>query len=158
MTVEWFIAARAAHVLGIVVWIGGVFFVTFVLLPALRAFPVQERLPLFEKLERRFGWWARLAILLVGASGLFLARQIGFWQRIHESHLWPIHLMIVVWLIFALMLFVLEPFVVHRLFHRFALAYPERAMRIAAIVHWVLSALSFTAVVAGVMLAHGWPF
>lgn len=158
MSFKWFIIARALHVLGVVVWIGGVFFVTFVLLPALRTFPINERLPLFERLERRFGWWARLAILIVGVSGLLLAYQFAFWQRLQEAHLWPIHLMIVVWVIFALMLFVLEPFVVHRLFHRFALAKPQRAMRVATVIHWVLSALSLTAVVAGVMLAHGWPF
>lgn len=155
---ESFIVARALHIAGVVIWIGGVFFVTFILLPALRSFPVEQRLPLFERLERRFGWFARLAIVMVGISGVMMSNQIAFWARWREAHLWPIHLMIVVWAIFALMLFVLEPFVVHRLFHRFAQAQPERAMKIAECLHWLLAALSFVAVITGVMLAHGWAF
>ncbi len=35
MVVDWGIVARAIHVLGVIVWIGGVWFVTTVLLPAM---------------------------------------------------------------------------------------------------------------------------
>lgn len=155
---EWFIAARAVHVAAVVVWIGGVFFVTFVLLPALKHFPLDERLSLFERLERRFGWIARAAIIFAGISGVVLGNFLQVWQRLHESRLWPIHLMIAVWAIFALLLFVLEPLVVHRKFHEFAQRHTVKAMRAAAVMHYVLCALAMTAVAAGVMLAHGWSF
>lgn len=158
MSIEWYIIARALHVAGVVVWIGGVFFVTFVLLPALKSFPVNDRLPLFERLEQRFGWFARVAIIVVGVSGLMLAHLLGFWARIGQAQMLPIHLMIVVWTIFALMLFALEPFVVHRVFHRFASAQPEKAMRVATILHWLLCSISFAAIIGGVMVAHGWAF
>ena len=67
---------RAIHVLGVVIWIGGVGFVTAVLLPALRSVedPMQ-RAELFEKLEGRFSWIARGAVLLVGASGFAMLQS-----------------------------------------------------------------------------------
>ena len=62
-----FILARVVHVLGVVLWIGGVAFVTTVLLPALRrtADPAR-RLALFEELEGRFAFQARIVTVLTG--------------------------------------------------------------------------------------------
>lgn len=157
MDFKWLIISRALHITGIVVWIGGVFFVTMVLLPALKDLPAPQRLPTFERLERRFGWYARLSILITGASGLYLAYIMDLWDYL-TGHYWPVLLMMIVWGIFALMLFVLEPFVVHKLFHRFAVARPELAFKVATVVHWFLLSISMTAVITGMMLAHGYPF
>lgn len=148
--------ARALHVLGVVVWIGGVFFVTAVLLPALKRFPAQERLPLFSALEHRFSWIARVALLVVVVSGVFLAHMIGFWERMGESHLWPIHLMMLVSVIFSLILFVIESILGKRVLEPFARRHPEKAFARAGVIHWLLTLLSFAAVLAGVLLAHGY--
>jgi uncharacterized membrane protein len=40
--VDWGIVARIVHVLAVVVWVGGVWFVTAVVLPAMRKKPSQE--------------------------------------------------------------------------------------------------------------------
>jgi uncharacterized membrane protein len=49
--------ARALHVFGVVLWIGGVAFVTTVLLPAVRRLKAPaERVAFFEAVERRFAW------------------------------------------------------------------------------------------------------
>lgn len=49
--------SRVLHVLGVVIWIGGVAFVTLVLLPALRGIgDTQQRHRLFERAEGRFAW------------------------------------------------------------------------------------------------------
>ena len=76
--------ARALHVLSVVHWIGGVAFVTMVLLPAVRklASP-RERVALFEKIERRFAVQARISTLIAGLSGFWMtARPIRC--RIHQ--------------------------------------------------------------------------
>lgn len=157
MDFRWLIISRALHVTGIVVWIGGVFFVTMVLLPALKDLPAEQRLPTFERLERRFGCYARISILMTGITGLYLAYIMNLWRYL-TGHYWPVLLMIIVWCIFALMLFVLEPFVVHKLFHHFAESNPKRAFKIATVVHWFLLSISMAAVISGMMLAHGYPF
>jgi hypothetical protein len=62
--------ARALHILAVVLWIGGVGFVMTVLLPAIRLFIApNERLALFEAIERRFAWQARITTGLLLVSG-----------------------------------------------------------------------------------------
>ncbi len=48
--------ARALHVLGVVVWVGGLYFVTFIVLPVARTLSSEggDGIALFEKAERRF--------------------------------------------------------------------------------------------------------
>lgn len=67
------IIARTLHILGVVLWIGGVGFVTTVLLPSVRRMKSpEERVAFFEAIEGRFAWQARATTLLVGASGFYL--------------------------------------------------------------------------------------
>ena len=58
--------------------------------------------------------------------------------------------MIAVWALFALMVYVLEPLVLHRLFHDFALRQGERAFALAANFHLVALCVSAVAIIAGV--------
>jgi uncharacterized membrane protein len=66
--------ARVLHVIGVVIWIGGVAFVTTVLIPALRKMTdTHNRLELFEQLEGKFGFQAKIATLITGVSGVLHA-------------------------------------------------------------------------------------
>src|SRR5262245_2184780 len=54
--------ARAVHIVFVVLWIGGVGFVTTVLLPAIRGLKASdERMAFFHAVERRFAWQARIS-------------------------------------------------------------------------------------------------
>src|SRR3546814_12970978 len=69
--------ARALHVLAVVIWIGGVAMATTVALPAVRRGDLgADRLRAFHAIEHRFVWQARAAVLLVGASGLYMVAQL----------------------------------------------------------------------------------
>ena len=62
--------ARSLHVVAVVLWIGGVGFVTTVLLPAIRRLTApEERVAFFDAIERRFAWQARATTLIAGLSG-----------------------------------------------------------------------------------------
>jgi hypothetical protein len=73
---------------------------------------------------------------------------------VNPAHWWLI-LMVAVWSIFELMVFVLEPLVVHRLFHNFVLYDKERAFSLAIRLHALALAISAVAIAAGVLRAHG---
>lgn len=156
---DHFILARVLHVLGVVLWIGGVAFVTTVLLPALRrnADP-GRRLALFEELEGRFAFQARIVTVVTGLSGFYLLHYLDAWDRYRSLEYWWIHLMTLVWFLFTMVLFVLEPLVLHRWFHEKATADSDRAFRVVQVMHVVLLALSLVAVVGGVAGAHGFGF
>jgi len=148
--------ALALHVLAIVLWIGGVGFVTLALLPALRRIPdPRQRLMLFEALERRFSLVARGSILLAGATGLYLLFRLDAWSWFADVAFWWLDAMVLVWLLFALMLFVLEPLLLHRRFHEWAEASPDTAFAAALWFHRLMLALSILTILGAVAGSHG---
>ena len=61
--------ARALHVLSIVIWIGGVGFVTTVLLPTLRhSTSGEDKIAIFNEIENRFSLIAKVSVLIAGLS------------------------------------------------------------------------------------------
>jgi uncharacterized membrane protein len=122
------IAARALHVLAVVIWIGGVSMATTVALPAVRRGDLgQDRLQAFQAIERRFAWQARSAIVLVGLTGFYMTWRLDLWGRFRTAGFWWMHAMVCVWLLYAFVLFVAEPFILHRRFNRWASAEPKKA-------------------------------
>ena len=147
--------ARALHVLGVVLWIGGVAMVTTVLLPAVARLPEADRMGIFERLERRFAAQSRWTTVLVGATGFYLAAQLDLWQRFTQPAYWWMHAMVGVWAVFTLMLFVLEPLFLHRWFAARALRDAAGTLRMIARMHWILLALSLVTVAGAVAGSHG---
>jgi uncharacterized membrane protein len=147
---------RAIHVLALVHWIGGVAAVTTIVLPRARALSdTKHAILAFEDFERRFAQQVRWSILLVGLSGLYMLYRLDAWDRFREASFWWLHLMVAVWLVFAIMVYALEPLVIHRLFHRFALQNKDRAFAMAMRLHAVALLVSAIAIVAGLLGAHG---
>jgi uncharacterized membrane protein len=148
--------ARAVHVLAVVLWIGGVAMVTTVLLPAVqREVEPARRVDFFESIEARFAWQSRVTTLLAGASGFYLAWRLDLWSRFQAPEFWWMHAMVGLWLVFTLMLFVLEPLVLHRWFHERAARAPEATFRLVSTLHRVLLAASLVTVAGAVAGSHG---
>ncbi|MDP6257230.1 MAG: hypothetical protein QGG45_21545 [Alphaproteobacteria bacterium] len=151
-----FLLARVVHVLGVVLWIGGVAFVTTVLLPGMKkvATPA-ERVIMFERMESRFAWQTRLTTLLTDASGFYMLFILDAWERFSDPSYWWLHAMSAIWLIFTMMLFVLEPLVLHKLLERRARANPEGTLAMIQRLHWVLLSTSLITVAGAVAGVHG---
>lgn len=149
--------ARVLHVLAVVLWIGGVAFVTTVLLPAVaRMKEPGERVAFFEQVESRFAMQARVTTLLAGVTGLYLIHRMGVWQWFLEPSRWYLHAMLAVWGVFSVMLFVAEPLFLHRWFLQRAERDPEGTFRTIQRMHVVLLAISLLATAGAVAGAHGW--
>ena len=150
------VVARALHVLGVVLWIGGVAFVTTILLPAVKRMKTpEERVAFFEAVENRFAWQARATTLLVGLSGFHLLMALDVWDRFFEPSYWWMHAMLAVWVIFTVMLFIAEPLFLHRWFLNAAKARPEQTFRLIQRLHWVLLTISLLTVFGAVLGSHG---
>jgi uncharacterized membrane protein len=148
--------ARALHVLGVVLWIGGVAFVTTVLLPAVKRMKsAEERVAFFEAVESRFAWQARGTTVLVGATGFYITATWELWDRFLSIHFWWMHAMVGVWLVFTLMLFVAEPLFLHRWFQNRATSKPEATFRLIVGLHWVLLVISLITVLGATAGSHG---
>ena len=154
-----FALARVLHVLSIVLWIGGVAFVTTVLLPAVYTLKEpEERLAFFESIEGKFAWQARFTTVLAGATGFYLVHLMGAWSWFGMPERWYLWAMVLVWFLFTAMLFVLEPLVLHPWFHKRGKADPVGTFAFIHRMHWVLLTVSLIAIAGGVAGAHGWLF
>lgn len=151
------ILVRALHVLGVVIWIGGVSMATAVVLPAVRRGDLgPDKLAAFQAIERRFVWIARAAVLLVGITGFYMIEAYGLWARFSDLSFWWMHAMLGVWAIFMLILFVGEPLVLHRVFPPWARRDPDQAFAWLHRLHVLLLTLSLITVLGAVAGANGW--
>ncbi|MAY84805.1 MAG: hypothetical protein CMP59_11800 [Flavobacteriales bacterium] len=152
-----FLFARILHVLAVVVWIGGVSMVTTVIIPSIKKMQKKEtQLNSFEQIEGKFASIAKIATILTALSGFYMLYVLDAWHRYLDLSFWWLHAMTIIWLIFTLILFVLEPFLLRGLFKRFIQENQEKSLRIMQRAHWVLLLLSLITIAAGVAGSHGW--
>jgi hypothetical protein len=135
----------AIHVLSLVWWIGGVATVTASLLPLFGRLPAEQRIWWIQRFEGRFANQARVAVLLAGISGFWMYALLPG----AITHTWWIGLMLLVWVLFAIMLFMAEPL---RLPARLGLIQDPRKF---LMVHAVLLVLALVAIAGGVIGARG---
>ena len=147
--------ARALHVLFIVHWIGGVAFVTLVALPLARAKPDAARgWALFEAIERRFAAQVRISIPLAGATGLWMAWRLDLWGLFADPAFWWMDAMVLLWTLFMLMVFAVEP-LAHGRLAAMAARDPAAVLRRVFRAHLILLAASIVTVIGAVAGAHG---
>jgi uncharacterized membrane protein len=77
------------HLLGVVVWVGGMFFAYMVLRPAaVKLLDPPLRLPLWSQVLTHFFMWVWFSVLLVLLSGLFMVFSIdGFASAPRHIHI-----------------------------------------------------------------------
>jgi len=140
----WSLAlARVIHVVGIVFWIGGVAFVTTIVIPALRRLPSgEERLRLFEAIEGRFSVQAKVVTLVTGFAGVYMVQGLDAWGRYLDLSFWWFHLMTLVWLVFTVVL-------------SFAERDSDRAFRLLHRFHVLLLTVSLIAIAGAVAGVRG---
>ena len=154
---DLFVLARSIHVLAVVIWIGGVAFITTVLLPALKTLASSEqRIELFEQLEHKFSWQAKVTTLVTGISGFYMVYFLDAWHRYQELQFWWLHLMTCIWAIFTLVLFVLEPLFLHAWFIKQARKDSDNTFAKIQRMHNILLTLSLVAVFGAVAGSHGY--
>lgn len=147
--------ARIAHVIGVVAWFGGVWFVTFVIMPAIVGHePPNKRIASFHRIEGRFAPQAACWVLLTGASGFWMVWKMGIWWRFGVGAYWWMWAMVILWALFILILFLIEPLVIHPRLKRSG--DDARSFRRLQVMHWILSLAGMLVIAAAVAGAHGW--
>jgi uncharacterized membrane protein len=145
----------ALHVLAVIHWIGGLAFVTLIVLPLARSRPTyEEGVALFDSVERRFAAQVRFSIPFAGATGLWMTYRMDLWARFADPHFWWMSAMLGLWLVFMLMVFVLEP-LLHERFEQRARLDPASALRRVTRLHVFLLTIAALTVLGAVAGAHG---
>ncbi|MFD1551739.1 hypothetical protein DNU06_02435 [Putridiphycobacter roseus] len=153
----YFTLARVIHVLAVILWIGGVAMVTTVIIPAVKQLKSkEEQMKTFEQIEGRFALQAKVTTLLTGLSGFYMLYELNAWDRYFDYRFWWVHAMTLVWIIFTLVLYVLEPLILHKLFKKYVQENPAKTFKIIHRAHWILLLLSLITTAGAVAGSHGW--
>lgn len=143
--------ALAVHLLAVVWWIGGLAFITAVFLPTMRRVLGADPQAAFCAIEGRFAPQARAAVLLAGLSGGYLLWRLQAWRWLAEPGFWWLDAMLLYWLLFVLLLFVLEPLGVLRRRRADAAGGWRRLQGL----HALLLALAFIIIAGAAAGSHG---
>ena len=142
------------HVICVIVWIGGVTFVTTVVFPMMyRTEGSLEKALLFQGVEHRFVAMVKWLIAIVGVTGFYLLyAKYGFGILLMRQGI-GVMIMLVAWAFYTTVL-LSERKLFARIF-----ADPEKidmnkALRMINVMHWVLLTVSYSAVAAGVWFGH----
>ena len=156
---ENYTLARVIHVIAVILWIGGVAMVTTVIIPAVKKLKSKDdQIKTFEQIEGRFALQAKVTTLLTGVTGFYMLYVIDGWERYLDYRFWWLHAMTLVWILFTLVLYVLEPLLLHKLFKEYAAKNPSKTFSIMHKAHWFLLLLSLLTTAAAVAGSHGWFF
>lgn len=143
------------HVLGVVIWIGGVAFVTIIVFPMIvRMEGSLEKVIFFQGVEHRFAKIAKLCVLVVGFTGGWLLHLTGEWRILFTLQGIGPTLMLIVWG-FYLFVLLFEGRLFKIIFKGEAQQDSGRIFARLAAFHWVVLGLSLLAVAAGVWAGHG---
>ncbi len=142
------------HVICVIVWIGGVSFVTTVIFPMMyRTEGSLEKALLFQGVEHRFAGMVKWLIGVVGITGFWMLSAKYGVAILFETRGIGIVIMLFAWALYTTVL-LSERKIFGRIF-----ADPEkidmnRALRLINAMHWILLTVSFSAVAAGVWFGH----
>ncbi|UCE94636.1 MAG: hypothetical protein JSV73_05020 [Flavobacteriaceae bacterium] len=153
---ESYVIARVIHVIAVILWIGGVAMVTTVIIPSVkRMTSKKDQIKTFEQIEGRFSLQAKITTLITGLSGFYMIYVLDAWDRYLQIKFWYIHAMTLVWVLFTIVLYILEPLLLHKVFKNYAEKNPERTFTIMHRAHWFLLLLSLITTAGVVAGSHG---
>jgi len=145
----------ALHVLGIVIWIGGVGFVTMIVFPMLsRMENSLEKVLFFQGIEHRFASIAKISLAVAGLTGGWLLYETGEWRILFSMAGIGPTLMLIVWT-FYLMVLLFEAKIFGTLFKGKEGQDADKVFGLLSGFHWVVLSLSLLAIGVGVWAGHG---
>lgn len=148
------------HLLTVILWIGGLTFVTMIVLPmAIKTPDPLQKVLMFQRVEHRFAGIARVYNLITGATGFVMMFQMGWHATLFTKAGIPLTFMLLIWVFWFVMLFGLEPIIIRRMLDR--MMQKDSDLDIDTIftrlnrLHYFMVAISLAASAAGAMVAHG---
>jgi len=142
------------HVIGVIIWVGGVGFVTMVIFPMMyRTEGSLEKALLFQGVEHRFAGIVRWLIVVVGVTGFWLLSSRYGFGILTELRGLGIAIMLFAWTFYTVVI-LSEKKIFSRLFAEPEKIDMDKALRMINTMHWVLLTISYSAVAGGVWFAH----
>ncbi|KJR41060.1 hypothetical protein MCHI_003070 [Candidatus Magnetoovum chiemensis] len=145
----------AIHVISVLIWIGGVVFVTIIVFPMIqRMEESMEKVMFFQGVEHRFGKIAKLCVAIAGITGFALLHLMKMEAVLFTKQGIAVALMLFLWTLYLLIL-IFEGRLFKILFQGKAQHNTSEIFKTLAIFHWFIMGISLFAVFLGVYKGHG---
>lgn len=148
------------HLLTVIIWIGGLVFVTSIVLPmAIRTPDALQKVLMFQRIEHRFAPLAKVYNIITGVTGFAMMFLMGWQGALFTRSGIPLTFMLLIWVFWFVMLFGLEPIIIKKMLEN--MLKKGEQMDIESVftkmnrLHWVMVVISLAASAAGVLVAHG---
>ncbi|MBI1910451.1 MAG: hypothetical protein HYS21_00450 [Deltaproteobacteria bacterium] len=155
-----FLSMHIIHLLTVILWIGGLAFVTGIVLPmAIKTPDPLQKVLTFQRVEHRFAPIAKWYNIITGISGFFMVYLMG-WHKLYFTKAGiALTFMTGIWLFWFIMLVGLEPIVIRKMLEKMAREGDKMDIdgifRKVKKLHWFMVAISLAAAAAGALVAHG---
>ncbi len=144
----------ALHVATIVLWIGGVAFVTIIVFPLIaRMTDSFDAVMLFQGVEHRFAKHARLYVAISGITGFLVLYLEGLQGLLFTARGLGITIMLIAWAFYLLVL-IFEKRIFKKVFGKPEKFDVKKVFTGLGVFHWFVLGLSMLAVLAGVWQGH----
>ena len=148
----------AVHVTVVVLWIGGVSFVTIIIFPMLLQMGDSlEKVLMFQRVENIFAKQARYYAGIVGMSGFLLLYMKGLHTVLFTRHAIGVSIMLVAWAFYTFVL-TFEKRIFKVIFSDPNKYDASKVFHLLARFHWIILGVSLAAVFFGVWAGHGGSF
>jgi len=156
-----FMLMHIIHLLTVILWIGGLAFVTVIMLPiTLSTKDSLQKVLSFQRVEHRFAKQARIYNVITGASGFAMLYITGWHNLLFTGQGIPLTVMTMIWVFWFVMLWGLEPLIIRKMLEKMLKGEEKMdidgVFRKMFVLHWVLMAVSLVAAAAGALTAHGY--
>jgi len=143
------------HIICVIIWIGGVTFVTMVIFPMMYMTEGSlEKALMFQRVEHRFAGMVKWLVAIVGITGLWiLYAKYGFGILVQTRGI-GVAIMIFTWTLYTTIL-LSERRIFGRIFADPEKIDMDQALKLINIMHWFLIVISYSAVAGGVWFGHG---
>lgn len=148
----------AIHVTTIVLWIGGVSFVTIVIFPMLLEMGDSlEKVLMFQRVESVFAKQARYYAWIAGITGFVLLYMKGMHTLLFTKATLGVSIMLVAWAFYTFVL-MFEKRIFKIVFSDAKKYDPAKIFILLSRFHWIILGVSLGAVFLGVWAGHGGVF
>lgn len=155
-----FLSMHIIHLLTVILWIGGLAFVTGIVLPmAIKTPDPLQKVLTFQRVEHRFAPVAKAYNIITGISGFIMVYLMGWHELYFTRAGLALTFMTAIWVFWFVMLVGLEPIVIRKMLDK--MAREGATMDIDGIfrkvkrLHWFMVGISLAAAAAGAIVAHG---
>lgn len=144
----------AIHVTAVVLWIGGVAFVTIIVFPMLlRMDDPLEMVLMFHRIENKFALHAKIYVAITGATGFWIMHLKYGLSDFFKSETFGISSMLAAWT-FYLLILTFEKKLFAKIFDKPEKMDAKKVFGFLTAFHWVVLGVSLFAVFAGVAQGH----